>query len=305
MPNHYQPEHHISDKVREACGQLKDQALAQTVFTLFSEQRFNAYLPHFAVRHLCDKFNLTARELSLALLPVASAYAHTPISKFNVGAIAIGESGAFYFGANLEFKASCIQQTVHAEQSAIAHAWIRGETALREISVNYAPCGHCRQFMNELNKADGLVINLPENPNNALKTFLPHSFGPNDLDINERLLLPRDNGYLLLCEDPLHEAALAGLNISHAPYSGAFAGAALETEDSFYFWGSYAENAAFNPSLNALQVAINHLILSGFELQNIKRAVLIEKKSPLSQKVMAQQLLATLCKLPLEFVSLE
>ena len=31
--------------------------------------------------------------LSLALLPVAAAYAHTPISHFNVGVIALGASG--------------------------------------------------------------------------------------------------------------------------------------------------------------------------------------------------------------------
>ena len=62
----------------------------------------------------------------------------------------IGESGDFYFGANQEFQGSSMAQTIHAEQSAISHAWLRNESRITDIVVNYTPCGHCRQFMNEL-----------------------------------------------------------------------------------------------------------------------------------------------------------
>ena len=48
-----------------------------------------------------------------------------------------------------------------AEQSAISHAWLSGEKALAAITVNYTPCGHCRQFMNELNSGLDLRIHLP------------------------------------------------------------------------------------------------------------------------------------------------
>mgnify|MGYP003618191744 CR=1 FL=1 len=310
MPNHYSTnvnsESHISEKVRSACQQLPNPELAQILLTILTEQRFVGRLPHFTVQHLCNKFSLTPRELSITLLPIAAAYSLAPISHFYVGAVAIGVSGNFYFGANLEFVDSSMQQTVHAEQSAIAHAWMQGESQLTEISVNYAPCGHCRQFMNELNSAETLVINLPQSENNTLSSYLPNSFGPKDLKIDELLLTPRHHGFSLLnTEDLLIDTALEGINISHAPYSGAYAGVALETEDNFYFIGSYAENAAFNPSLPALQVAINNLLLNGFELQNIKRAVLIEKKAEISQKVMAKQLLATLCKLPLQCISID
>ena len=44
-------------------------------------------------------------------------------------------------------------QTIHAEQSAISHAWLRNEPRITDIVVNYTPCGHCRQFMNELYQA--------------------------------------------------------------------------------------------------------------------------------------------------------
>jgi cytidine deaminase len=65
--------------------------------------------------------------LAFALLPLAAACARTELSHFNVGAIARGVSGTWYFGSNMEFLGATMQQTVHAEQSAISHAWQRGE----------------------------------------------------------------------------------------------------------------------------------------------------------------------------------
>ena len=81
-----------------------------------------------------------------------------------------------------------LQQTVHAEQSAITHARLRGEKGLRKVTVNYTPCGHCRQFMNELNSGTDLLIQLPELAAMPLKTLLPHAFGPVDLGIKTRYL---------------------------------------------------------------------------------------------------------------------
>lgn len=75
--------------------------------------------------------------LAFALLPLAAACARTDLSHFNVGAIARGISGAWYFGGNMEFLGATMQQTVHAEQSAIGHAWLRGEKGLAAITVNY------------------------------------------------------------------------------------------------------------------------------------------------------------------------
>lgn len=55
--------------------------------------------------------------------------ARPDLSHFNVGAIARGVSGRWYFGGNMEFLGATMQQTVHAEQSAISHARLRGETS--------------------------------------------------------------------------------------------------------------------------------------------------------------------------------
>ena len=104
--------------------------------------------------------------LAFALLPLAAACSLTPISHFHVGAIARGQSGNLYFGANMEFSGAPLQQTVHAEQCAVTHAWLRGEPALASVTVNYTPCGHCRQFMNELNSGGELRI--------VANAFLPY-----------------------------------------------------------------------------------------------------------------------------------
>ena len=46
-----------------------------------------------------------------------------------------------------------LNASIHAEQFAVVTALRAGETALRAIATTAAPCGHCRQFMNELRDA--------------------------------------------------------------------------------------------------------------------------------------------------------
>jgi cytidine deaminase len=91
-------------------------------------------LPGFAgCRSGRDAANATGLDedaLAFALLPLAAACARADLSHFNVGAIARGVSGTWYFGGNMEFLGATMQQTVHAEQSAISHAWLRGERSL-------------------------------------------------------------------------------------------------------------------------------------------------------------------------------
>ena len=295
---------HISDKIQHALHHINPNELAQDVWHILQEQKFVGFLPYFAVQHLCNKHQLTVQQLALALLPIATCYATTPISNFNVGAIAIGVSGNFYFGANQEFSKTNIQQTVHAEQSAISHAWMRGEKQITDITVNYTPCGYCRQFMNELNSADSLQIHLPHSQHNLLQQYLPDAFGPKNLNIQLYLLDRHDNQLTLNTEDPVVAQALAMANQAHAPYSNTFHGVAIQTQAQQIYHGSYAENAAFNPSLPALQVALNHLILSSEEVQNITRVVMVEKSASLSYKAMAEELLGTLTNVKLEYTAI-
>ncbi|EFE93702.1 cytidine deaminase [Serratia odorifera] len=239
--------------------------------------------------------------LAFALLPLAATCSLTPISHFNVGAIARGVSGNLYFGANMEFHGAPMQQTIHAEQCAVTHAWLRGERSLASITVNYTPCGHCRQFMNELNSGGELQIRLPGRDAATLADYLPDAFGPRDLAISTLLMDPVDHGFQLSLNDPLDQAALNAANRSHAPYSNAHSGVALETAEGKIHAGRYAENAAFNPSLPPLQAALVLLNLSGGDCRQIRRAVLAEPQSAILSQWDATR--ATLAALGCDAVS--
>ncbi len=250
---------------------------------LLADEHFPAMLSAEQVATLQRASGLDEDALAFALLPLAAACARTDLSHFNVGAVARGSSGTWYFGANMEFAGSTLQQSVHAEQSAISHAWLRGEKTLSTVTVNYTPCGHCRQFMNELNSGLNLHIHLPGRVPHTLGHYLPDAFGPKDLEIKTLLMDSTDHGFPL-SGDELAQAAISAANQSHAPYTNSPAGVAILCRGGQIFSGRYAENAAFNPSLPPLQSALNLLSLNGFDYADIQRAVLAERAgAPLTQ----------------------
>ena len=201
-------------RFQTAFAQLADN-LQSALEPILADKYFPALLTGEQVSSLKSATGLDEDALAFALLPLAAACARTPLSNFNVGAIARGVSGTWYFGANMEFIGATMQQTVHAEQSAISHAWLSGEKALAAITVNYTPCGHCRQFMNELNSGLDLRIHLPGREAHALRDYLPDAFGPKDLEIKTLLMDEQDHGYALT-GDALSQAAIAAANRSHA-----------------------------------------------------------------------------------------
>ncbi|OOF58892.1 cytidine deaminase [Rodentibacter myodis] len=280
----------------------QDIPLNQAITEELESGQYAGFLNHRQVMELCRDFELTPIKLALHLLPVAACYSHTAISHFNVGAIAIGEMGDFYFGANQEFAETAIHQTIHAEQSAISHAWLRGEKRISDVVVNYTPCGHCRQFMNELHGAAQLKIHLPHRLNNALHHYLPDAFGPNDLGITIPLLAKEDHHLEMKNSDELTYQAILAANQSHCPYSKSPQGVAILFNNGKIISGRYAENAAFNPSLPALQTALNFAYLNNQKTENILRVVMAERPTTLSHKAMAEQLLSAMKLPPLEYI---
>ncbi|WP_318497212.1 cytidine deaminase [Photobacterium leiognathi] len=281
-------------KVMDALGQLPNE-LASALRPIIEDKNFDSTISPEQFEHLLAHTNLSDSDLRLALLPVAAAYAVVPISNFYVGAIVRGTSGHLYFGANMEFAGASMACTIHAEQSAISHAWIKGETGIKDVTINYSPCGHCRQFMNELNTAKELVIQLPERQPMTLQQYLPESFGPADLGIEDALLSDIDNGITIAEQSELAVAACDAANRSHAPYSKNFSGVALKAKDGRVFVGMYAENAAFNPSLPPLQVALINMNMSGYKLSELVEAALVESaESQISQLARTQALLEAL-----------
>lgn len=249
------------------------------------------FLPATILHPLCRRLSIDETQLGAELLPLATSFAVAPVSGFKVGAVAFDSDGNAYLGANFEFADSHIAQTIHAEQSVIANAWACGAKDLALLLVNHPPCGHCRQFINEVNLADDFRIQLPDRTPQKLAYYLPDAFGPADLGVVERLLggTPIDSG-----GGDLAAAAKAACTASYAPYSHSRSGVALQYRDGDIVMGCYAENAAFNPSLPPLPMALNSRRLQGKDWRSIKTAIMLESPQTLSQKHNTQALLATL-----------
>ena len=269
--------------------------LASALKPIIEASDFDSTISPEQFECLLSTTHMTDTELRLALLPLAASYAVVPISNFYVGAIVRGTSGRLYFGANMEFENASMACTIHAEQSAISHAWIKGEVGIKDVTINYSPCGHCRQFMNELTSANDMMIQLPQREPMTLQQYLPDSFGPLDLGVKDGLLSDLNNGICIKEGSELAISACNAANRSHAPYSKNFSGVALKAHDGRVFEGMYAENAAFNPSLPPLQVALINMNMSNYSLSEIAEAALVESaESKISQLARTQALLEAL-----------
>ncbi|MBU2511090.1 cytidine deaminase [bacterium] len=261
-----------------------------------------SFLAAEEVKALVGTMRITVEELINQLLPWVAERAVAPLSRFKVGAICRGNSGNLYFGANIEFTGQSLKSTIHAEQAALANALSKNESGIRALAVTAPPCGHCRQFLNELNTADSLRIYLPGKEAVQLHDLLPVSFGPADLEIKNRLMDDQTHGLSLenIEQDELICRALDAANKSYAPYSKAFAGVAIQTENGQIFTGLYVENAAYNPSLLPLQAALANLIMAGRQFPEIQKVVLVQSKQPrLDHDISAQTLLKSISPVPL------
>ncbi|HTD37493.1 MAG TPA: cytidine deaminase [Candidatus Limnocylindrales bacterium] len=238
---------------------------------------------------------IAADELMDELLEAARSKAIVPVSGFAVGAVARGVSGALYLGANLEFSGHPLNASVHAEQAAVANAMANGERGIDALATTATPCGHCRQFLNELANAHALRILARGAPPATLGELLPASFGPAQLGVSDRLMDGRKHGLRLAgpSSDPLVAAALEAADASHAPYGKTPVGIALQLDDGTLVLGRYAESAAFNPSLSPLQAALSALALAGTAFDRIRAAALVETRGPASQRAATEALLAT------------
>jgi len=222
--------------------------------------------------------NVAVDGLMVRLLPIARRFSRPPISNFHVGAVALGASGALYLGANLEIPGNALNQTVHAEQSALANAFANQERGLEAIAVTDAPCGHCRQFLNEISDAGRIRIIVEGQKPRTLEELLPASFGPRDLGVTTGMLNSPSARMRLVsrAQGAMERAALEAASRAYAPNTKAGSGCAVLTRSRRVFAGSYLENAAFNPSLSPLQSALVNLIFAGEDPASIRRAVLVE-----------------------------
>lgn len=142
------------------------------------------------VQRLCKEAGLSEMQYLITLVKPTQLLARAPISRFCVGAVGLGASGRIFKGVNLEFEGLPLSHTVHAEQFLVANAAQHGEVQLRFIAVSAAPCGHCRQFLQEVWGVPEINILIADEhaETQSLLYFLPHRFGPDDLEESTALV---------------------------------------------------------------------------------------------------------------------
>jgi len=265
------------------------------LWSIISAPGFRGVITAQQVNDLASTIGESVDDLLLQLVPFAQCYAIPPVSDYPVGVIAQGQTGAAYFGANMEYSGTALSFTVHGEQSATTNAWLNGEQGLTSIAISAAPCGYCRQFLYEITTAATLQVLLTGESPELLTDLLPDAFGPSDLGVTAALMSPENHGMKLdpPSTDPLAQAALAAANASYAPYTNDYAGVAIATANGATYTGRYAENAAFNPSMSPLESALTMWSFGGNTNDAIKKAVLVQPQSLADQAAVTADVLAT------------
>lgn len=239
----------------------------------------------------------TVQDLLPLLVPSARKRAQVPISGFPVGAVGLGASGRVYVGVNLEFRGLPLCHTVHAEQFLVANAAAAGEPELRAVAVSHMPCGHCRQFLQEIRGAASIRILVTSDAAEGcapewrtVASLLVRPFGPHDLlPGNVPLVLeahdnalgdPVANGLARGDLDArLRQAAEAAARAAHAPYSKCPSGFAVADGDGRIYAGGCLESAAYNPTLGPVQAAIIAMVAAGgCSAGDVVAAALVEKE---------------------------
>ena len=291
---------HAAEPQGPALGQLLpafNEGSRELLLGLLSQSGFSGQIPASDAKTLLETERKSIEVLMGELLPLARMYSHPPISNYLVGTVARGLSGALYLGANLEISGHALNFSVHGEQSAISNAYMHNDAGVAAIAVTAAPCGHCRQFMNELSPEADIRILVEGNPAVKLSSLLPMAFGPKDLGFKDGAF-PLKQVELILREkssDELTVAALEAARKSYAPYTKAYSGVAIDAGPGRIYKGSYIENAAFNPSLSPLQTALAALIVAGDNYSAISRVALVELEgAAISQKSVAEAALSTI-----------
>ena len=115
----------------------------------------------------------------------ASTAAYAPYSKFRVGAAVSDNSGQVFFGCNVENASYGLTQC--AERNAIAAAMVAGSRDLQVVliytagAVPHAPCGACRQVIQELMHPAARIISCcdgEEVKEWSIAEILPAPFKP-------------------------------------------------------------------------------------------------------------------------------
>lgn len=281
------------DKLLPKLSERSRALLRQTL----TEPEYSGQIRASAAAKLAQNEGMSVDQLMVALIPLAQSYSLAPISNFHVGVVVRGASGCLYTGANIEIPGQCLGFAVHAEQSALSNAYMHQEESVPALAVGGAPCGHCRQFMEEMSPDGEMSILIPNAAPVKLSVLLPSAFSPAALGMKHGAFPINESGLVLANtpSDPLAVAALDAARKSYAPYSKSQSGVAIRTSKDRIYRGSYIENVAFNPSLSPLQIALAQMLAGGDAYSTISAVALVEVSgSPISQRPVSEIVLGAI-----------
>jgi cytidine deaminase len=230
------------------------------------------------VAELVATFGLDGPEaVMLAALPAATALADPPISRYRVGAVGLeAPSGDLLLGGNLEFPGVDLRATVHAEGSIAMRAHARG-MSITTLAIDSArPCAYCRQTLVEFAWAHDLRVIDPAGHDRSVDDLVPWPFTPRDLGATGAVPgavpwpdLRVDDGDV---PDDVARALEAAGRRAHAPYSACPSAVVVRFRDGRLVAGMTIENAAFDPSVGPLTVALVLLRAGGDSYADIASA---------------------------------
>lgn len=265
---------------------------------------FSGSVPNETRIRLQTQLDLNDKDFLLTLLPIAETISIAPVSQFHVGAVATDLDGNLYMGANLEIKNEALFHAVHAEQTAISHAWQAGAKGIQNLAISAVPCGHCRQFITELGMPTTTEIHVPNRASYTIGDLINDPFDSKDfktLKPEQSLFSNQSKQLQLKNDDPLVQATVTQANLSYAPYTGTHAAVTLVARNGQTFHGRYAENAAFNPSLLPMQCAFSAMARSKINLDSIERVILVESShGKISLRNASESALQAICNTKLE-----
>ncbi|CAF2029866.1 BnaC07g50770D [Brassica napus] len=220
-------------------------------------------------------------------------------------AIGRGSNGLTYVGFDVELPDLPLNFSIHAVQFLVVSLKLNFDLALRDLAISndgshcYAPCGHCCQFLQEINKGNEIQTLITEPTGSGfmpLEMLLPQSFSRYSA-ISDDVPDVFHRRYPLTFIDRSHDliglTAMTAARNSYAPYSNAPSGVVLYDRQGHKFSGSYIESVAAFPSLGPLQAVLVNFVIDtgGREFKNIVVAVLVETRSRFRQEDTARMIM--------------
>jgi cytidine deaminase len=123
----------------------------------------------------------------IAVAKEASRQSYSPYSNFRVGAAILAEDGQIFSGCNVENASYGL--TICAERNAVFQMAAKGRRKILMVviytptEIPAAPCGACRQVINEFG-AEALVVSVCDTEQilrKRISELLPEAFGPGNL----------------------------------------------------------------------------------------------------------------------------